>query len=247
MKSYKEVISERYDGVEKDIHPYENIYSILNPIGFYADKKIRHAFYKAFTFIRNRGADITQLNILDIGCGKGATTRFFSELTGNPRSVFGMDLSENRIASAIKMNSQINYVVGDIIYPPSFPVKFDVITALDIFMHLSSKEELRSALNNVKQQLSGEGYFIWYDAYSSDHFKTTPTQDHSGFHPRQMDELAREAGFVKVFQLNIFKTLLWRYHSLYLIKRIPQSLVNSIEKLMPGSPGNMLMVFVKSA
>jgi len=209
MKSYKEVVKERYDGNEKNIHPYENIYSMINPVGFYADKKIRSVFYTAFNLIRNKGIDITQAFILDIGCGKGSTTRFFSELTGNAQNVFGMDLSDNRIQGAIEMNSKINYIKGDIINPPLFPTTFDVITALDIFMHLSNKEEIILALTNVKKLLKDDGYFIWYDAYSSDHYNTTQNQDHSGFNPRQMIDLAEEAGFKKVFKMNVFKKLFW--------------------------------------
>lgn len=246
MKSYKEIIEERYDGIEKDIHVYDNIYSMINPIGYHGDKKLRSVFYTAFNYIRNSGVDITKSNILDIGCGKGSTTRFFSELTGSSQNIYGLDLSEYRIQCATKMNPNINYKIGDIVRPLSFPIMFDIITALDVFMHLNDKKEILLALNNIKMQLKKDGYFIWYDAYSSDHFKTTQTQDHSGFHPKQMVELAQEAGFKKVFQINVFKKLFWKYHSLYLIKRIPVSMINIMEQTIPGSPGNMMIMFVKS-
>ena len=246
MKSYTEVVKERYNGIEKNIHLYDNMYSMINPIGFYADKKLRNVFYVAFNYIKNNGVDITQLNILDVGCGKGLTTRFFCELTGKSQNIYGFDLSENRIQCAIKMNSSINYKIGDIVNPPSFSVMFDVITALDVFMHLNNKDEIILALSNINKKLKDDGYFIWYDAYATDHFNTTENQDHSGFHPKQMIELAKEAGFKKMFQMNVFKKIFWKYHSLYLIKKIPTNLINIIEKTLPGSPGNMMIIFKKN-
>jgi len=246
MKSYKEVVNERYDCLEKDIHPYNNIYSILNPIGFYGDNKIRTVFHKCFNFIRRKQIDLTQVKVLDIGCGKGSTTRFFSELTDRPENVFGMDLSENRISCATKMNSNINYVVGDLLFPPSFPITFEIITAVDIFMHLSSREEIILGLNNIKKLLNDDGYFIWYDAFAIDHFKTTEEQDHSGFHPNQMIDLAKEVGFNAVFRLNVFKKIFWKYHSLYLVKRLPKNVINLLEKILPGNPGNVVFIFTKS-
>lgn len=246
MKTYKEIIEERYDGVEKDIHVYDNIYSLINPIGYQGDKKLRSVFYTAFNYIRNNGMDISQSNILDIGCGKGTTTRYFSELTGSSDNIYGIDLSEHRIQYATKMNPNISYKIGDIVQSLSYPIMFDIIAALDVFMHLSDEQDILLALNNIKTQLNEHGYFIWYDAYSSDHYKTTQNQDHSGFHPKQMIELAQKAGFKKVFQKNIFKKIFWKFHSLYLINRMPVSLVNFMEHTFPGSPGNMMMIFVKS-
>ena len=39
MKFYKDVIKDRYDN-EKNIHIYDNIYSLINPVGFYLNQKI---------------------------------------------------------------------------------------------------------------------------------------------------------------------------------------------------------------
>lgn len=245
MKSYKEVVKERYDGYEKDIHAYENIYSLINPIGFNADKKIRSVFYNAFNLFRNAGMDITKSSILDIGCGKGATTRFFSELTNSPQNIYGLDLSVHRIECAVKMNSIISYRIGDIVHLPAFPVMFDIITAIDVFMHLKEKKEIIQALTNIKEKLNDNGYFIWYDAYSKNHFKTTQNQDHSGFHPKQMVDLAEEAGFEKVTQINLFKKIFWKYHSFYLINKFPVPFVNFLACILPGNPGNMMVIFRK--
>jgi len=171
---------------------------------------------------------------------------FFSDLAESPQNIFGVDLSKNRIARAIEMNPKINYTVGDVLFPPHFSTNFDIVTAIDIFMHLKSKEDILLGLNNIKNLLNNNGYFIWYDAFASDHFKVSEGQDHAGFHPKQMIALAKEAGFTPVFKINVFKRIFWKYHSLYLIKRLPVWLVSVLEKILPGSPGNMVIIFEKS-
>ena len=245
MKSYKEVVKERYDGTEKHVHPYDNTYFILNPVGFYMSNKIRSAFYRCLNLIRKRGVDLTQAKILDIGCGKGEITRFYSEISQCPENIVGMDLSQHRIFSAKKLNNNINYVVGDLLNPPDFHRQFDIISAIDVFMHLSSKDEIISGLKTIEKMLTPDGYFIWYDAYAKNHFKTTKEQDHSGFNPNQMIKLAEEAGFTSVARINVFKKILGRYHSAYLLKHFSKSIVSVLEKFFPGNPGNVVFVFVK--
>ena len=61
-----------------------------------------------------------------------------------------------------------------------------------------------------------------------------------------MIELAKEAGFKKNLEINLFKKIFGKYHSLYLIKRFPEFMINLLEAISFGSPGNMMMIFIKS-
>lgn len=246
MKSYQEVVEERYNKAEKEAHIYNTMYSMINSIGFYGAEIQKRAFHDCFNFFRSQGMDISQAKILDIGCGKGFVTRFFAELTQNPSNIYGSDLSTYRIDEAKKLNSSINYYVDDLVEPQVSLSGYDVISAVDVFMHLPTKEEILIAMKHIHSGLTSEGYFLWYDAFAKDHFKTTEDQDHSGFHPSQMLGLAKEAGFVPVFRKSLFKRVLWKYHSLYLIQRLPKFLVKSCEYFFPGSPGNMLIIFKKA-
>ena len=109
MKSYKDVVKDRYDN-EKYIHIYDNIYSLINPTGFYINYKMRYVLYKIFNKIRKSGIDITRSKILDIGCGDGIWTRFFAELKGTTKDIYGIDLSKNRIKKAKMLNPNIKYL-----------------------------------------------------------------------------------------------------------------------------------------
>lgn len=246
MDSYQNVVQDRYNTAEKTIHTYDSMYSMINPIGFYGAQVQKKAYYDCFNYFRKRGMDITQAKILDVGCGKGFVTRFFAELTQNPSLIYGTDLSNFRIDEAKRLNSSIHYSVDDVVSPTLQVRDFDIISAIDVFMHLKTKEQIMQGLNGIHAQLSTEGYFIWYDAYAKDHFSKVENKDHEGFHPKQMKALAREAGFVLVYEKSLFKRILWKYHSLYLIKRLPKYLVRICEVFFPGTPGNMIYIFKKA-
>jgi SAM-dependent methyltransferase len=245
MKPYKQVVAERYDGYERHIHLYQNQYALLNPIGFTADRAIRKAFYKAFNHIRSQGVDLTSCHLLDIGCGKGYATRLFSEFTGNPKQITGIDLSETRVREAQILNPAINYLKGDLVELPTLPQPSDIITVMDVFMHLATEEEINQAFHNIHNQLINKGFFIWYDAYAKDHFTSATNADHRGFNITQSIQLAHKAGFTLTYKSTLFKTFFNRYHSLYFSRYLPNWVISLLEALVPGKPGNFLLVFQK--
>ncbi|MDD2234973.1 MAG: class I SAM-dependent methyltransferase [Desulfitobacteriaceae bacterium] len=242
MRSYQQVIKDRYDGREKSLDIYNNIYSIINPIGFNGHTNIENAIYKIFRFLIEKNIDIRSIEILDVGCGSGWITRIFAEFTGNPRNIMGIDLSEYRIQTAKEFNPNIEYIKGDIVEGYQFPRKFDLITAFDIFMHLNTIEMIEAALVNIYKNLNPNGFFVWFDAYAKDHFKCAEEAELNGFNSKQMDMFAEKAGFTKVYEFSLYKYFLGR-HSLYLYNKLPIILVKLIEKVIPGSPGNMLKLF----
>ncbi len=192
MKSYKQVVKERYDGSEKKQEFDKDIYSIINPIGFNGYINMEGVIYKIFRFLLNKNIDITSIKVLDVGCGSGTITRLLSEFTGNSNNILGIDLSEHRIKIARTISQNINYKSGDIVNSFNFDDRFDLITAFDVLMHLHTKELLDDALNNIYQNLNPNGFFIWYDTYAKDHFKCSEDAECNGFNSKQMDALAKK-------------------------------------------------------
>jgi ubiquinone/menaquinone biosynthesis C-methylase UbiE len=246
MQSYMKVVDERYNEREKNLNIYNNIYSLINPIGFYGTETIRLKFFKIFNAIRNLGVDLSQKKILDIGCGYGGWTRFFAELTGKIDSIYGVDLSTNRIEKARSFNPNIKYRVGDMINMIFDGQTFDIITAIDALSHLNTEEQINSSLKNIHNLLNEDGFFIWYDISSKNHFESAEDAETYGYSKRQMIDFATENGFKAIMSLNVFKKLFWKYHSLYLAeKKIPFKLLSLFEKILPGSPGNLVILFQK--
>ena len=245
MKPYKEVIKDRYNN-KKNINIYDNIYSLINPVGFYLNQKIRYIFYKIFNIIRKNDIDITKSNILDIGCGDGTWTRFFAELKGTPSGIYGVDLSNNRIKEAKTLNPNIKYLLGNITNITIKDIKFDIITAIDVFSHLSTEEEILKSLNNIYNLLTKNGMFLWYDIHNRSHFKARYNCDAYGYNKNEIIKFCKKVGFKKIYYSKIFKKIFWKYHSAYIVnKNIHFWIISLLEKILPGSAGNLIFLFKK--
>lgn len=243
MKSYKEVVEERYNGREKGVHVYDSRYSLINPVGFYSNEKIRRAFYKIFNYFRKQGIDITKLKILDVGCGAGIHSRFMAELVGNPSNINGIDLSNVRIENAKKMNPAIPYKTEDLLNL-NISNEYDIITAIVVFLHFTSANEITTALQRIYSALKPGGFFIWYEIYANDHFNTKEIES-EGYAPFQMDKFCRESGFVKKLSVPLFRKV-GRYNSFFLYQYFQSWMVTCFEYfLFFFPPGIIINVYKK--
>jgi len=245
MKHYKEVVAERYDSRYQQLNIYENMYSRINPIGFYGDLRVREAYYKMFNVIRKSNIDISKLKILDLGCGDGNWTRFYAELTEGPENIHGIDLSKYRVKKAKKMNPGIQYEVSDILLPVDSSIKYDLVTINVVLMHFDEKSDINKILENIYNILKDPGYLIWLDTYAHDHFAAPMNAESYGFHPSQMENLCSTNGFKRISTIKMYKNILWRFHSMYLYGKLPPKLIELMEIILPGSPGNIMILFQK--
>lgn len=244
MKTYNQVVKERYNRPDQE-NIYNNIYSLSNPIGFYGAQKIQEVFFNVFNYLKKDGLDLRKIKILDLGCGSGQWSRFFAEILQDPARVSGIDLSNVRVKQANEMNPKIKYICDDIVNLQESKQKWDIVTAIDVFMHLNTEKQILKTLNKIYKTLKDNGIFIFYDAYAKDHFISEKDVDSSGFNSKQIELLCAKAGFKKIIQKNIFKKIFNKYHSVYLFKKYPKWIINFTEKILPGSPGNILIVFKK--
>lgn len=107
--------------------------------------------------------DLQGLYILDLGCGAGRNSNYLAQL-GN--AVAGIDISKTAIAlaesraRAMKISSQVSYIVGDMGADYPFPDEyFDLI--LDITSSNSLNEKERSNyIKEVYRVLKKDGYLF---------------------------------------------------------------------------------------
>lgn len=245
MVPYDKVVSERYDGREVQQSIYENIYSIINPVGFYGHITIEKVIYKIINLMTKSGVDISDMDVLDVGCGSGAMTRILSEFMINPSRIVGVDLSQYRIGMAKNLAPNIQYIKGDIVKGTELNKKFDLVTCFDVFMHFDSEEIISKAMNNIYAYLKPNGLFVWYDAYAKDHFHCSENAECNGFSSYQMDAIAKKFELVKIYDLSVHKNLLGKINSIYLYGKLPLAVIKMLEIIIPGKPGNMVKVFMK--
>lgn len=248
MKKYKDVVQMRYDNVEGRLSIWDNTYSQLNAVGFNQTIKINKTFVEIFKQLKKLEVDFTQCKMLDVGCGEGSLLRYFAELKGDSDNLYGLDMSKVRIAKADKINPSINYFIGDIVNFSYEDVKFNIITAVDVFMHLNTEDQIMSALCNINNMLSDGGIFIWYDAYWTSHFTPISNDAEScGFSLDEMNNFASKAGFNSLFSKELGKYLLndVSLNTVYLGESLEQWVISIMEEKLPGVPVNHVVVYEK--
>lgn len=97
--------------------------------------------------------DITNLNIIDIGCGGGLTAEPLARLGAN---VTGIDAGKDNIKvakmHAEQSNLNINYIHGDIENLPDNNEKYDVVLVLEIIEHVDNPEIFIKLCQKVMRQ-----------------------------------------------------------------------------------------------
>lgn len=250
IKNYKRVIKERYDRQYYDGKGITgDIYSPINPIGFYGEYKAAQILYEFVNMIRAYRRPLDKIKICDCGCGGGIKTRILAELLGNPNQVYGVEYSKNRLQHCRDMNTYVHYEYGDITKEGGIPfdVQFDGITAFVVFMHFALEKEIMSALKNIYNSLKKKGFFLWYELSSDSHWEGTKKNvDHWGFSAKEMDKYASKAGFKLVKQHAVYAKLpLIDKSTIYLAKDINRIWILDVLEKLPLRKGNHIRIYRK--
>lgn len=103
--------------------------------------------------------------ILDLGCGRGIQSPYYSDLVGEKGKVYGLDLTAKMIDYARENNSlpNVEYVVADIHALPYPDDHFNVVVSNCVINHSSDKQKVFCELHRV---LKVGGYFLIGDVMS---------------------------------------------------------------------------------
>lgn len=111
-------------------------------------------------FFKNEGFDYVGKRMLDIGCGVGRTTRFFSEIFGE---AYGVDISKQMINLARDWNADrpnLHFDVGSganlSMYEDNM---FDFVFSIQVFHHIPRREMIRSYIHEIDRVLKKNGLF----------------------------------------------------------------------------------------
>ena len=236
MKSYKEVVSDRYD---KQSDSDFNLKAALRWMP--SQLRLTDAFFDVLKAVDQQHS-LANARILEIGCGDGRWTRFIAEVTHRPSLITGTDLSAPRIELARRMNPAISYHVADAVEEP-IGATYDMILAWNVFIHFPSEVMIRKALQNIHKSLSENGVFVFFDAWAHSHFEAPSDSQSWGFNPKEIIELAKSEGFTKLFRKNMFRIFPRGKHSEQYYGVVPSWLVRGCEIISPTPPGNYFLVF----
>lgn len=117
--------------------------------------------------------DLSQANILDIGCGIGGAAVHLA-LTRQPKRVTGIDIEENLVHMALELANKKNvsaichFQQVDPGLLPFEPRSFDVVFSKDSIIHIADKFSLAK---NIYEVLRTDGWFMgsdWLSGYEGE-------------------------------------------------------------------------------
>lgn len=123
--------------------------SIIAPPEDYAEET--ELFVKAI----REGSKIETKTLLHLGCGAGGHDYTFKKHF----KVTGVDISEEMLELAKKVNPEINYIRGDM-RTVDLRESFDAVAVPDSIMHMITIEDLKKTVMNASQHLKPGGVLL---------------------------------------------------------------------------------------
>lgn len=108
---------------------------------------------------------LTDIRILDVGCGSGSELRRFIEYGASPENLFGIDLLPDRISQARGLNPLIDLRCGDAEELPYEDEYFDIIMQFTIFTSILDDTMKNNIAKEMLRVLKPDGIILWYDFY----------------------------------------------------------------------------------
>jgi SAM-dependent methyltransferase len=115
--------------------------------------------------VRRMGLEPANLAVLDVGSGTGFYVEQWQAL--GVKSLAGLDISDWAVEQLRQAYPNEKFYRADISALPSpLPVEaFDVITAMDVLVHVVDDAAYLRALNNLCQALKTGGYLLYSDTF----------------------------------------------------------------------------------
>lgn len=125
--------------------------------------RVRHTVFRRL--VRRLGLAMGTLSVLDVGCGTGFYLQQWQAL--GVASMAGLDISDWAVTQLARTYPRATFYRADIGEEnPPLPVEaFDVVTALDVLVHLVDDAAYLRALGNLHRSLKSGGYLLYSDSF----------------------------------------------------------------------------------
>lgn len=134
-----------------------------NPLGDDVELLHRVELFKLLTWaVRESGADVDALSVLDVGCGNGRSTRMYLDLGAMPAQLAGIDLRPVAVARARASHAGIRFEQYD---GDEFPVgdaSVDWVSLCTVLSSVRAPEGRRHIASEIHRVLRpGRHFFFW--------------------------------------------------------------------------------------
>lgn len=139
----------------------ETRYEPWEPANLYLVQKREQA---VLDLLRRNGAlPLTERSVLDVGCGSGDVLIEFLHNGAKSQALAGVDLLEDRVASALERNPYLNIQVADASSLPFADETFDIALAFTLFSSIKEPLLRAQVANEMQRVLRPGGGIVWYD------------------------------------------------------------------------------------
>jgi len=152
-------IRREYDRREQSIPA--DFYALDRPANRFAHNRLATRIQALFE--QRHLTPLTGRRIADIGCGSGAWLSVFAAWSARPEDLFGIDLSQRRVAAARQRLPQSVIVQGDASTLPWPNGSFDLACQFTAFSSVLDPAMKRAMANEMLRVLRPGGAVLWYD------------------------------------------------------------------------------------
>lgn len=108
-------------------------------------------------------SDLTGKKILEVGCGSGGVLRDYQTLGADPKSLYGIDVLQDRLIEANAKVHGSGLACSDAQNLPFPNSTFDIALQYTAFSSILDSDVKKNMANEVVRVLQPRGYLIWYD------------------------------------------------------------------------------------
>ena len=174
-------IKEAY--TKRDSLGKNKLYTVFNPASLFIGQQRERAIVD--TIKRSGIEDLSDKNILDVGCGKGGTLRDFIKYGARAKNCYGIDLLPDRIDNAKKLSPNVFLRCGNAENLPYESHFFDMVISSTLFTSILDKRMKQNIAREMLRVLKTEGIVLWYDY----HLNNPQNPDVKGVKKKEIFEL----------------------------------------------------------
>ena len=138
-----------------------DVYSWFNEANLFSIQQRQRAILKA---LRRHGfADLSRINILEMGCGAGGVMKEFLAFGARPEKLFGVDLLVDRLALAHHALPASHFVNGDGQCLPFPEQNFDLVMQFTAVSSILDPQIRRNLCQDMLRVLKKGGLLLSYD------------------------------------------------------------------------------------
>jgi ubiquinone/menaquinone biosynthesis C-methylase UbiE len=142
----------------------KHLYNPLDIGAFYLQTSRDKALTQMLrTFLRHSGCSLSELHILEVGCGTGGVLRSLISWGAQPKNLAGVDVLEERIRLARQLSPNICFLVADAQRLPFMNESWDMVLLFTVISSVPDRSIQSQIASEVLRVLKPRGAILWYD------------------------------------------------------------------------------------